>query len=81
MPIYEFQCSGCGRQFEELILGSRPRPVCPDCGSDRCEKLLSSFRLGPGSGGPGNLSLDSSTRSSSSCGGCAASSCSGCGSR
>ena len=82
MPIYEFHSSQCGREFEELIIGSQSKPSCPDCGSAQCDKMLSSFRLGPGGGGLGNLSLDSSRpSSSSSCGSCAASSCAGCGSR
>jgi putative FmdB family regulatory protein len=83
MPIYEFHCASCGREFEELILGSAKKPACPDCGGADCEKMLSSFRMGASSGSMGNLSLDSSgpSTSSSSCGSCAASSCAGCGSR
>ena len=82
MPIFEFQCASCGKEFEELILGSASRPACPTCGSPECDKVLSSFRMGRGSGTLGNLSLDSSpSSSSSSCGGCAATSCAGCGSR
>ncbi|MDR2455742.1 MAG: zinc ribbon domain-containing protein [Deltaproteobacteria bacterium] len=82
MPIFEFHCSQCGREFEELIISSSEAIACPDCGSSKCDKMLSSFRLGPGSGSLGSLSLDSSpSSSSSSCGSCAASSCAGCGSR
>ena len=41
MPIYEFQCEGCGRRFEELLAGDAPAPPCPNCGSERVTRLLS----------------------------------------
>lgn len=41
MPIYEFRCSQCGTQFEDLTLASSPVPRCPSCGSEVLEKLIS----------------------------------------
>ncbi|MFW6324030.1 MAG: FmdB family zinc ribbon protein [Desulfovibrionales bacterium] len=42
MPIYEFQCTKCKNQFEEIILkNDDSRPKCPSCGSTDVEKLLS----------------------------------------
>ncbi|MDR3134541.1 MAG: zinc ribbon domain-containing protein [Deltaproteobacteria bacterium] len=76
MPIYEFKCLDCGRDFEELVLSRSAEVVCPGCGQANCEKHLSSFRCGP-SGGSMDLGGSSS---SSSCGSCTASSCAGCGS-
>lgn len=40
MPIYEYSCCDCSRHFELLVRGSES-PNCPDCGSERLEKLLS----------------------------------------
>lgn len=33
MPIYEFECEGCGERFEELVGAAAPAPVCPLCGA------------------------------------------------
>ncbi|MDR2386079.1 MAG: zinc ribbon domain-containing protein [Deltaproteobacteria bacterium] len=78
MPIYEFKCQDCGRDFEELVISRSEKIICPACGQANCEKHLSSFRCGP-SGGSLDLAGGSSS-SSSSCGSCTASSCAGCGS-
>jgi putative FmdB family regulatory protein len=40
MPLFEYACPSCHRDFELLIRGSEA-PVCPTCGSERVEKLLS----------------------------------------
>ncbi len=48
MPIYEFDCSACGHDFERLQKMSDPDPVvCPVCGKDTVKRRLSapSFRL------------------------------------
>ena len=42
MPMYEFACRACGRQFEAFVTASRT-PVCPDCASTELDKLVSSF--------------------------------------
>ncbi|MDR3205109.1 MAG: zinc ribbon domain-containing protein [Deltaproteobacteria bacterium] len=76
MPIYEFQCLKCGREFEELVLSTREVVVCPVCGQSDCQKHMSSFSFGPKNGGD----LSSLSSSSSSCGSCASTSCVGCGS-
>lgn len=47
MPIYEYRCSDCSREFEAILLGSE-RPTCPGCGSARLEKRLSVFAVGNG---------------------------------
>lgn len=44
MPLYEFQCKGCGHEFEDLVLGSA-RPTCPSCSSQQLERLLSVFAV------------------------------------
>jgi len=43
MPIYEYDCRGCGARFDKLVfLAAQPMPVrCPDCSSDQVSKRLS----------------------------------------
>ncbi len=43
MPIYEFECEGCGERFEELVAAGAEALPCPSCGSDRTRRLLSGF--------------------------------------
>lgn len=40
MPIFEYNCRGCGHQFETLLLHGATA-VCPNCTSVDLEKLLS----------------------------------------
>lgn len=40
MPIYEFECEGCGARFEELV-GAEATAPCPACGSERTRRLYS----------------------------------------
>jgi len=42
MPIYEYACHDCGREFEALVR-SDTVPQCPDCHSTDLEKALSVF--------------------------------------
>ncbi len=62
MPIFEFVCGGCGRQFEEIMTFAQlnaGEANCPDCGSKRVERSLSTFAstsgddAGPACGGGG----------------------------
>jgi putative FmdB family regulatory protein len=41
VPIFEFQCTECGEQFEFLVLPSSDTPTCPSCASEDLEKVLS----------------------------------------
>lgn len=41
MPIYEFECEGCGARFEELVAAEATAIACPKCGSERTRRLLS----------------------------------------
>jgi len=42
MPIYEYACQDCGREFEKLVR-SDTVPECPQCHSTQLEKRLSVF--------------------------------------
>lgn len=42
MPIYEYRCGGCGKDFEALVRSST-KVECPHCQSTTLEKKLSVF--------------------------------------
>ena len=44
MPIYEYWCDACGKEFEQMRpMSQAGEPAkCPDCG-EPCEKLPSVF--------------------------------------
>ena len=63
MPIYEYNCSNCGKEFEKLMGFSDPNinsPDCPDCQSNDTKRRLSKVAA--------FSNRDSSITSSSSCG-------------
>ena len=41
MPIFEYACKGCGKEFEALVLPTTPAPSCPACKGIELEKLIS----------------------------------------
>lgn len=45
MPIYEFHCNKCNREFSQLFIGSKglENLKCKFCGSKDLKKLMSSF--------------------------------------
>jgi putative FmdB family regulatory protein len=40
MPIFEYSCKACGREFETLVRAGSS-PACPACASTDLERLLS----------------------------------------
>lgn len=52
MPIYEFKCNQCGKEFEQIVFSfDKNRDVpCPSCGTADTCRLLSSFACSSGSG-------------------------------
>lgn len=54
MPRYEYQCGGCGHEFEETLKHSDPTPPCPHCEDDaRVVKLVSApggYQMNSGGG-------------------------------
>ncbi len=43
MPIYEYTCCSCGKEFEELVLSSSEKVKCPKCKSAKVDKKMSVF--------------------------------------
>ncbi len=71
MPIYEFVCNKCKKQFESLVsIGKEKSVFCALCGSKDIQKVFSSFGIG---GGGNRLSS-----SSAACTTCSATTCDTC---
>ena len=53
MPLYEYECRECHNRFEILVGRTvvDQSPVCPQCGSDKCERLFSTFAATVGKSG------------------------------
>lgn len=59
MPVYEYTCQECQRNFELLVRSSATEIACPGCRSHQVKKRISSFNSNTGaqpemSGGCGN---------------------------
>ena len=73
MPIYEFKCGVCGKEFDKLCAIGKDRGVrCPECGGRKCGRLFSLF--GVRSSGRATAA----SRPKSSCGTCGSRNCSTC---
>lgn len=74
MPIYEYHCDNCDKDFECLVFGNE-QPDCPVCNSKKVDKLMSACSFfSKGSHGQ----TVKAAASDSSCSGCAATSCTSC---
>ncbi|HMT10291.1 MAG TPA: zinc ribbon domain-containing protein, partial [Ignavibacteria bacterium] len=41
MPFYEYKCSNCGHELEELqSITAAPLVKCPECGKDTLQRLI-----------------------------------------
>ncbi len=69
MPIYEYSCCHCNKDFEEIVRSSRERIKCPECASEQVERKLSVFSS--------PASHAESTPVGGGCGGCTPGGC-GC---
>jgi len=47
MPLFEYACRSCGRQFEYLTRADQT-PSCPACAGTELEKKLSVFAVSAG---------------------------------
>jgi putative FmdB family regulatory protein len=66
LPIYEYVCKSCDKQFEALVTGDR-KPRCPGCHSTRLEQQYSAFAVGAQKG---KGRFEKSTPSDGGCGSC-----------
>ena len=44
MPLFEYECSACGKRSEVLVRDATD-PPCPACGAQSLVRLLSSFAV------------------------------------
>jgi putative FmdB family regulatory protein len=72
MPIYEYHCQQCDKDFEQLVRTTRVKVKCPTCDGRRVRRKPSLFATS----GSSETSSERSTRSG--CESCSASSCAGC---
>ena len=70
MPIFEYHCIKCDRNFEVLVLGNQ-KITCPTCNGKKVKKLLSSFSH--------KSDGEFSSSKGSACSSCNATSCTTCG--
>lgn len=79
MPIYEYHCEECNKDFESLVLGSE-KPGCPFCNSENVKRLMSACGfISKGTGADGSTETVRTSASSSACAGCTSTNCSSCG--
>lgn len=50
MPIYEYRCAGCGRDFERYVSSQAVAVACPDCASSQVTRRLSLVGVRTGGG-------------------------------
>ena len=41
MPIFEYLCQNCDKEFERLVFRSDETVECPECGQQSVNKLMS----------------------------------------
>ena len=73
MPIYEYHCSRCGEDFEELVLSQSSSINCPKCHGSEIKKMMSAAAFKSGE-------KFISSSNSNGCSTCSAHNCSTCGS-
>ena len=76
MPIYEYSCDICGKEFEELVHGNAD-PGCPECGSDKTTRLVSCACVRTSSSGDYGPSSSHGGYGSGCCG-CSGGNCASC---
>jgi putative FmdB family regulatory protein len=75
MPIYEYHCETCEKDFEQLVFGKEEPDCCPACNGKNVCRLMSACGFVSKGGGGQTVS----SAAGSSCSECAATSCASCG--
>ncbi|MGA1840625.1 MAG: FmdB family zinc ribbon protein [bacterium] len=76
MPIYEYKCQSCNKDFEKLIFRREQSICCPFCNSVDVSRIMSTF--GFMSGKSSGTSDQKGLSSGSSCASCVSHNCSNC---
>ncbi|MBN2032485.1 MAG: zinc ribbon domain-containing protein [Deltaproteobacteria bacterium] len=71
MPIYEYRCKKCQKEFECLVLGNGTDVRCPECDGSKVERLMSTAAFK-------SSGKYVSSSPSSACSSCSGGSCSSC---
>lgn len=82
MPIYEYRCEPCNKQFETFVMTSSEPVACPTCQNAEVKKLMSTFASkvpggyndtsrGPSSGGASSEASAPAPKTGGCGGGCA----------
>lgn len=79
MPMYEYHCTKCDKEFEELVFKDGEEVRCPACGSVETEKLLSCCRFKNAGSDTPPAAMRSSGGGGGGCSGCSGGNCSTCG--
>jgi len=74
MPIYEYKCNACNKEFECIVIGGNDEVTCPECSGKEVERILSACNFKSG----GSYSPSSSGGGGSPCSGCSSTNCSSC---
>ena len=48
MPMYDFYCTECAHEFEDMVGSNEACPPCPECGSSATERLVCAPNLKKG---------------------------------
>jgi putative FmdB family regulatory protein len=78
MPLYEYCCRDCGREFEELVFSGEDEVRCPNCGSDQARKMISRCRTRMGGEIPSAKEAAGAGGGGGGCSGCGGGSCASC---
>jgi putative FmdB family regulatory protein len=46
MPLFNYKCEKCGKQFEELVRSCSEKVACPECKSEDVKKALPKINVG-----------------------------------
>ncbi len=74
MPIYEYHCSDCDKDFDVLLAHGEGAAECKRCGGENIKRKFSCFSTRTDS----YTASDLSSINSSSCASCTSSSCATC---